>query len=538
MMNVTARALCALVLLIGAAPTAPAVTDSDNGAGRSSVSARSHIKVGTLLALQTHPVAVENSDRRVRDGVFNVRSYGAKLDGVTDDTSAFIRAHAAASAAGGGEVFFSGSARINASLDFGAGSGQNHVSLRGDGAVRSQLLCHGTSYCLKTIYQKYVSFADFGVVNVSGSKGTTTGIWLSGSVPGGGTQTGQDFFRNVIVQGFHWGIMAGDISGSGIAASEIHFTGFSPVGNDVGFISPDFNSLNFTFNNTNSIGNGVSILCGAGACYVYGFSSSGDDTFFKSNNHGTHVVDGGRMELGGLLADFQGAGTQTMTVRGVAAVAPKRPDKVVVSYGSGSGVLTVQDCFLHGKIQVDGSAAGQSWLRIVGTFVADTEPFRQNPLATVAEGLLYTVRDSGSVNPADINKVTGRFPDESGVFVNAAGGRVPFEKFYRSGSLPTSYVRPLVTFVRGDATPSVAQGEVFKTDNSWATMITNFDNGIPQKEITIIFTEGNTTVQHNSKIRLAGGVNFAGAADDVLVMIFDGAVWREKSRSLNRRRGP
>ncbi len=57
--------------------------------------------------------------------------------------------------------------------------------------------------------------------------------------------------------------------------------------------------------------------------------------------------------------------------------------------------------------------------------------------------------------------------------------------------------------------------------------------GVNGQKLTILFTNGNTTIQHNTTIKLSGGVNFVGSTGSILVLKnFDG-IWYEISRSEN-----
>jgi hypothetical protein len=92
----------------------------------------------------------------------------------------------------------------------------------------------------------------------------------------------------------------------------------------------------------------------------------------------------------------------------------------------------------------------------------------------------------------------------------------------------------VLTFVDEDATPDVAGGDVFLEANTGgATSITAFPSGAQGQRITIIFSTGNTTLVDAAGLQLAGGANFVASANDVIVLIFSGAVWYEVSRSVN-----
>ena len=88
------------------------------------------------------------------------------------------------------------------------------------------------------------------------------------------------------------------------------------------------------------------------------------------------------------------------------------------------------------------------------------------------------------------------------------------------------------TFTDGDTTPSVASYQAFHTANTAATTITNFDDATA-RELIIDFQDANTTIQHNSNIKLAGGIDFTGAQYDTMKLVYNGTEWQEISRSLN-----
>jgi hypothetical protein len=84
-----------------------------------------------------------------------------------------------------------------------------------------------------------------------------------------------------------------------------------------------------------------------------------------------------------------------------------------------------------------------------------------------------------------------------------------------------------------DTTPSIAGGPAWMAENSGGTSITTFDDGKDGDLIEIEFLNGNTTIVDGATIMLAGGVNFVGSIDDILVLRKRGTVWREVSRSVN-----
>lgn len=97
-------------------------------------------------------------------------------------------------------------------------------------------------------------------------------------------------------------------------------------------------------------------------------------------------------------------------------------------------------------------------------------------------------------------------------------------------------------FPDGDGTPDVSgQPEYgnFKTGNTGATTITDFDNPNADGQfIRVLFTDGNTTIEHNANINLEGGVigmpatYFTGGIGDILKFVYNPTTskWEEDGR--------
>lgn len=86
------------------------------------------------------------------------------------------------------------------------------------------------------------------------------------------------------------------------------------------------------------------------------------------------------------------------------------------------------------------------------------------------------------------------------------------------------------TFTDLATTPSVKGGRItFRANNSLATSITNFTNGVNGQTIAIYAANANTTVNHGT-IRLNGNVNFAMAQNNILTLRRIDGVWLEVSR--------
>lgn len=79
----------------------------------------------------------------------------------------------------------------------------------------------------------------------------------------------------------------------------------------------------------------------------------------------------------------------------------------------------------------------------------------------------------------------------------------------------------------GDTTPSVSDSNIFKTNNTAATSITTFDDGIAGQKIAVIFGDSNTTIVHGSGIYLKGGANVTPSENTAMEFVYDGSYWYE-----------
>ncbi|WP_182004762.1 hypothetical protein [Priestia aryabhattai] len=100
--------------------------------------------------------------------------------------------------------------------------------------------------------------------------------------------------------------------------------------------------------------------------------------------------------------------------------------------------------------------------------------------------------------------------------------------FNNGGRIAGSYV------AMSGATPDVSTSNNFKTNNTSATTITDFNLGTTGQEIIIIGNDTFTTIANNSRIILQGGANVTLKVNDVIKLIkLDGSgVWVETARNI------
>lgn len=154
-------------------------------------------------------------------------------------------------------------------------------------------------------------------------------------------------------------------------------------------------------------------------------------------------------------------------------------------------------------------------------------------LATFSGSISEVVGQEDRIDPAIYNKIYVK------VYFTGSSKIYDYGVIYEDdtsviGFDSSSFDSGVGTFTDLDTTPSVFGHKIWKTNSSVVT-ITNFDDAYDGKELTIIFANSNVTIESNTFIKLASGVNFTGTADDILKVVYDRTnnVWYEQSRSLN-----
>lgn len=91
-------------------------------------------------------------------------------------------------------------------------------------------------------------------------------------------------------------------------------------------------------------------------------------------------------------------------------------------------------------------------------------------------------------------------------------------------------INPMVSnLAADDMTPSVAFGgkrHTFRTQSVNPTTISAFDDGFAGQEMTLLFADGNTTIDFSgTNLKGNGGVDFTGVVGDFMTGVFDGMDW-------------
>ena len=91
-----------------------------------------------------------------------------------------------------------------------------------------------------------------------------------------------------------------------------------------------------------------------------------------------------------------------------------------------------------------------------------------------------------------------------------------------TNATPTAFI----TFTDGDLTPDVSGGRKFRTANSSAKAITDFD-GVTSDgyEILIMFADNYTSVVHGANIDMPGGITRNFFTNDMMRFTYYNGVW-------------
>lgn len=90
-------------------------------------------------------------------------------------------------------------------------------------------------------------------------------------------------------------------------------------------------------------------------------------------------------------------------------------------------------------------------------------------------------------------------------------------------------------FEDGDTSPSVKGGTIFRCSNTSSITITAFDDGIPGQEISILFTNSNTTLFHGSALKHPAAADITPTANDIVTYarIAFASAWQLVAHSQN-----
>jgi hypothetical protein len=129
------------------------------------------------------------------------------------------------------------------------------------------------------------------------------------------------------------------------------------------------------------------------------------------------------------------------------------------------------------------------------------------------------------------------FDDALDISIKGAGGSNYSNNNGYFGPSPGPFTTPFLYRVvisnTNDTSPSVKTGNLINLNNSGATSITTFDDGIEGQVIICRFTNSNTTLLDGATMHLAGSTNFTSTSNDTLTLVLISSIWHEIARSVN-----
>jgi hypothetical protein len=448
---------------------------------------------------------VSANQRRLADRGFNVKAYGAVGDGTTVDTTA-IQAAVDAMGTGGGRLIFPPSAGYKfgaLTWPTGSGSTDKWTELEIYGKLiptatinipARRFAIIGKAGAVWNQFQNYPA-AEIDGTNISSGRvvelsNTGTSIWLEGlhisNVNGSanGIECDQGV-TEVRLRGVHVQMAAGSTGnawrsygGFGYYFEHCGFAGVAGGGKSMRFESATAADVPRDISLTNCFINykGIQIKStstGEGNGYRF------ERMLFENMEESCFHLDSSTATLAGFSMRHIDTDDATQS-----------PHCLIKNTGSGTHHVTVSECDGMANIVESGSSLINGLWHTPGRGGADVG------LGSSQTALYRTMDRFGKTTWATVRADTMQV-FSSGTTINVSG---------------TCFMQ-------------LTHGSV--------TTITDFTSETPGQILEILFTNSNVTIAHGTPIKLAGGVNFVGTANDILRLRSDGTTWYEVSRSVN-----
>jgi hypothetical protein len=424
--------------------------------------------------------------------VVNVKHYGAIGDGTTDDTTAFQNALLALPSNGGTVFIPAGTYLISTGLVIPS----DGVNIVGEGEA-SEISLSGAILGFTSTFKARLNYSNFKITGAS----ATGGIKIDGNATHNIT--------NVVIKNLN-----------GVGAINIHL------------LDPSHGVLN-------------NVRCN-GSSNAIGLLIESDQ-----RNTGVHSIVG--CEFGGsrsLLIGIKLLNTSTVIDSiGFHGTFAGGTENAVLLDGENIREIDWRGCHFENY------TAGKDIFRIekaVHNLVIEASSFVGNGSA---ENGIHFNHASGSIRGVKIGNVDFNDIIDSGACIKKTDNGASATDMIITGRLATfsttatlvddpanqfRYMRVsnhypfagagnAIPSLSADATPSVANGDIFKT--SGTTPITDFDDGYIGQSIQILAT-ASITITDGTPIQLFGSVNFGMVSGDALTLtMFNDQVWEEVSRN-------
>lgn len=464
--------------------------------------------LGRIIGLSPTVVDIFGTEVRATTEIYiNVESYGASVSS-TDNSSAINNAITAAQTLGI-PVYFPRLYNVQSTIlctALGSTGTETYVSLVGRNPVRSGINWTGPTngIALKITKNKFFEVSGFGVYN-GGAKGTTTGISLTGP-DDSGTQTLAGRLDTVLVQGFHFGVSAGQYTNH--ATSEMRYHTLVLFNNDTGWKNGSLNTLNHIFYMLLLGANGIGLDVNSGNAAVYGGSASQQSTadFVLSNAGTPFSVNDFRSEDGNRFMTVVASSSQhTTTVKNCLVSSISNVDQIAITT-TGNTQLQVEESTINGKVQI-GLSNGTSLLMRNSFVLGDTlVPFFVDTSSADQLGPKYVVEGNRFYTDSSW------YPDESGQYLGVV--RVPVWSIKKGQSASPPYME--LNRIKMLAYGSGVAGKNLRLQEKFATSATKAVTFI--KTITVSTSSGSGAVGNS-----AGDVNVADLGKKIVLVAADGS---------------
>lgn len=441
---------------------------------------------------------IGNRWEQVRGGgmkVINVTDFGARCDGVTDDTAALQRAFDAADTSPVSKIHLpAGTCVFTSPLIVGNDyQSYSHVSIEGSGEDTTTLAHAGadTDVGLQIRHNSYFEMSYFQVKR-SGSRGTTTGVLLDRATwdpSGNGTQNTTGTFRHFFVYGFDTGMTMSQAA----ASSEIACWHCGFANNTTGWTAgPNLNALNYWFFFLGMSGNDCGMYLYSESPHIWGgHSANNRKDFCFAAPFGTLTIENFRSESCYQSTDkFMDGAVNKLVMRNSSITRGTACDPLISISGP---ELVLENNHIEGKITITGS--GMATLRMHGN----------TGIVAAADGRPITIsgQRATKIDLQNNRASTGLpFKDEEGLWTVAAT-MTPWVTHLRSET-DTAAGGTSLNSLRSIGYGSATAGRNIRDQGTFAT--SNTLAYTFKKTVTVTTTNGSTDITFTAGVITANDV--------------------------------
>jgi hypothetical protein len=294
--------------------------------------------------------------------------FGAVKDGVTDDLPALAAVAAVANAMGGATIDLGkGTYYLNGQWQLGTDNGQHHISVTGVSPFATTINANvsGIKAAIYLSQEKYVHLSNF-YLHQAGTARTANGVVLGGTF-GNGTQSNGNVFTNVFIDSF--GTCLSSTDNGGVTSSEILLGEVTLQNCSTGFLSNNFNALNYVFTLLQISNDTTGVDMETAGITVLGGAAASNGTDFKFVNDGINTIIGFRSETAvtECINMSSAAGTNSLVLINYLCDGLSMPNThTAIAYTAGT--LTIESSRIGGQIVL---ATGTGRLAIRNSAIID-----------------------------------------------------------------------------------------------------------------------------------------------------------------------